>query len=110
MCTAFATPFAQLTLSYVNLGLCLLQSGSLRYYANRLTVRYDLIDNEHLGMAFDYLRAHGRTPYVAIEQTETPDFETRFPGLLQTEKSAGTPMIVTGSAEKITLFRPAKGK
>jgi hypothetical protein len=58
--------------------VCLLQSGSLRYYADRLTVRYDLLDPEWLDTAVRYLARNGRTPSVALEATETGDYLNRF--------------------------------
>ena len=58
--------------------VCLLQSGSLREYGGRETVRYDLIPPGWLDESIGYLRAHGRTPYVALEETELADFVTRF--------------------------------
>jgi hypothetical protein len=60
--------------------MCLLQSGSLRTYASRLTVRYDLIDPSQFPAAVEYLRRNGRTPFVVLETTELDDFRQRFAG------------------------------
>ena len=60
--------------------VCLLQSGSLRTYASRLTIRYDLIDPAQFPAVVDYLTRRGRTPFVALETTELEDFRQRFAG------------------------------
>jgi hypothetical protein len=56
-----------------------LQSGSLRLYADRLTVRYDLIPPEWFDRVVMFLNRRGRT-YVALESTEQIDFVGRFNG------------------------------
>jgi hypothetical protein len=44
--------------------ICLLQSGSIRYYADRLTVRYDLIDPEWLDWSAREARHCCRVAYA----------------------------------------------
>jgi hypothetical protein len=56
----------------------LLQSGSLRFYANRLTVRYDVLDPSALSQVGPFLRAHGYDPYIAVDGTEQEAFQRRF--------------------------------
>jgi hypothetical protein len=56
----------------------LLQSGSLRFYADRLTVRYDVLDPSALSQVGPFLRAHGYDPYIAIDGTEQEAFQRRF--------------------------------
>jgi hypothetical protein len=58
--------------------ICLLQSGSLRLYGSRMTVRYDLIPSDWLARGLAYLRQNGMAPYLAIENTELQEFLTRF--------------------------------
>lgn len=84
--------------------LCLLQSGSLRRYADRLTVRYDFIDPIHLPEVIRYLTDRGRVPYLSLEETETADFLGRF-------GAAGAPLLQTPSVavdpkHLVTLFGP----
>jgi hypothetical protein len=58
--------------------ICLLQSGSLRLYGSRMTVRYDLIPSDWLARGLAYLRQNGMAPYLAIENTELQECLTRF--------------------------------
>jgi hypothetical protein len=54
------------------------ESGSLRYYSNRLTVRYDLLDPRWLDRAVEALRQKGYHPYLALEEAEEAPFRDRF--------------------------------
>jgi hypothetical protein len=58
--------------------LCLLQSGSLRLYGDRLTVRFDILPVTSIGEAVEYLSGMGLTPYVVLESTELRAFQDRF--------------------------------
>jgi hypothetical protein len=53
-------------------------SGSVRYYANRLTLRYDFLPADSLDRAVTHLRARGMSPYLLVEQWEEPAFIKRF--------------------------------
>ena len=55
-----------------------IHAGSLRYYAGRATVRFDLLDTRWLDRAAEWLHEHGRHPYVLIEDWEMPLFRKRF--------------------------------
>jgi hypothetical protein len=55
-----------------------IHAGSLRYYAGRATVRFDLLDGSWLDRAAAWLLEHGRHPYVLIEDWEMPLFRQRF--------------------------------
>jgi hypothetical protein len=54
------------------------QSGSLRYYADRLTVRWDILDPGWLDRSIDVLKALGYDPYLVLEDPEEGDFRGRF--------------------------------
>ena len=56
-----------------------IHAGSLRYYAGRATLRFDLMHEDWLDRAAAWLDAHGRHPYVLIEDWEIPLFRKRFP-------------------------------
>ncbi|MGH9143149.1 MAG: hypothetical protein ACRD2I_18610, partial [Vicinamibacterales bacterium] len=45
-------------------------SGSIRYYAGRLTLRWDTGDPAWLDRTIDYLAAHGHHPYFVLEPQE----------------------------------------
>jgi hypothetical protein len=52
--------------------------GPMRYYGGRLTVRYDVLDEQWLDRAVDWLEAQGRHPYILLEDWEVREFERRF--------------------------------
>jgi hypothetical protein len=53
-------------------------SGTVRYYAGRETVRFDLLDAAWLDRTIAWLHARGRPPYVLVEDWELPIFRERF--------------------------------
>ena len=54
--------------------------GNVRFYGNRLTVRFDLMDPEWLDRSLEYLRSAGYVPYILLEEWEVPQFRQRFAG------------------------------
>jgi hypothetical protein len=54
------------------------QSSSLRHYAGRLTLRFDLLAPEWLETAVATLRERGYRPYFVIEDVEVALFQERF--------------------------------
>jgi hypothetical protein len=53
-------------------------SGSVRYYANRITLRYDFLAPEGLDAALRELREKGYRPYIVLEDWEEVNFRKRF--------------------------------
>jgi hypothetical protein len=53
-------------------------SGSVRHYAGRTTVRFDVLDAEWLDRAVDYLQSTGRHPYFLLDGDEARAFIARF--------------------------------
>jgi hypothetical protein len=53
-------------------------SGSLRVYAGRLTLRFDLLDPAFLDRAVAYLGSVKRHPYVVLDISEVAAFRARF--------------------------------
>ena len=53
-------------------------SGSLRLYADRLTLRYDALDPLWLDRVVAYLQATGRRPYFVLDGGEVAAFRQRF--------------------------------
>jgi hypothetical protein len=58
--------------------LTMQHSGTLRLYANRLTIRWDRVPPEWLDRSIAYLQANQRPPFLAIEDAERPTFIERF--------------------------------
>lgn len=53
-------------------------SGSLRWYGNRQTLRWDFIDPAQLVTTVRELQSHGAAVYVVLEGTEVAMFDERF--------------------------------
>jgi hypothetical protein len=53
-------------------------SGSLRWYGNRQTIRWDFVEPQRLTSTVKELQSHGATVYVALEGDEVAMFEQRF--------------------------------
>ena len=53
-------------------------SGSARYYAERLTLRWDLIEPGWLDETVRWLDEHGHRPYLVLEAGEVAPFRARF--------------------------------
>ena len=88
---------------------CMQHSGSLRYYAGRLTVRYDLVDHDWLDRSLTWFQARGVHPYLLLEDWEIPQFKEHFAdahalGLLET-----APLLTYEGSARIVLFDLAPG-
>lgn len=53
-------------------------SGSLRWYGNRQTIRWDFVEPERLVATVSELQSRGATVYVALEGDEAAMFDQRF--------------------------------
>jgi hypothetical protein len=53
-------------------------SGSIRYYAGRMTIRWDLIDRQWTGRAAGEVERLGLHPYLVIEDWELPQMRGWF--------------------------------
>ena len=53
-------------------------SGSVRYYANRTTMRYDWLEEGALDAALDDLASKGRRAYLVVDDWEEKEFRSRF--------------------------------
>jgi 4-amino-4-deoxy-L-arabinose transferase-like glycosyltransferase len=58
--------------------ICVLHSGSLRYYAQRETLRFDWVDPARLEPLLDRLERRGYRTYFVLEDWEEPLFRNRF--------------------------------
>jgi hypothetical protein len=89
--------------------LSMQHSGSLRIYADRLTLRYDWIDPAWYQRTLDGLVAKGYRPYLVLGQAEEPDFRTRF-NLPQTlgDNAPGVLMAQLWWPSKVLLYDPLR--
>ncbi len=58
--------------------ICLQHSGTLRYYASRVTLRYDILAPGWLDRAVKDLADAGYRPYILLEDWEVGRFRARF--------------------------------
>ncbi len=56
-------------------------SGSVRYYAHRITLRYDSVYEHRLDTTLTELRDKGYRPYIVLDDWEEREFRTRFGNL-----------------------------
>lgn len=85
--------------------------GSVRYYAGRLTLRFDLLDEAWLDRAVAWLDANGRHPYFLLEDWEVPLFETKFAAKNVFGRVNATPILAYKSYHTpgtIYLFDPLR--
>ena len=85
------------------------QSGTLRLYANRLTVRYDFIPRESLGRAISFLNRSGHPTYVALHRRRSPRFAARF-GADADAALRRAPSLVVDTRGTVTLYGPLDSK
>jgi hypothetical protein len=74
--------------------LAMQHSGSIRYYAGRLTMRWDVVDPGSFDQAVAALRAHEVPVYALLEGWEEEDFRRRFAG-----RHLGDPIASTADGE-----------
>jgi len=73
--------------------LSVIQSGSVRMYGQRPTVRWDKLEPERLDATLDGLRAAGYAPYLLLESWEDALFRARFPGTRALRDASRSPVI-----------------
>jgi hypothetical protein len=68
-------------------------SGSIRYYAGRLTLRWDVGDPVWLDRTVDWLAAHGHHPYFVLEPQEVAELRAKYGATNMSARLDWTPMI-----------------
>jgi hypothetical protein len=86
-------------------------SGSLRYYAGRLTVRWDTGDPAWLDRTAEWLAAHGHHPYVVVEPQEIAELRARFARRSMLARLDWTPMVMfpVGGVQLFDAVRRERG-
>jgi hypothetical protein len=80
------------------------QTGSLRFYANRLTLRYDMIPPDWLDRAISFLERSGHPSYVVLHSAEWHDFATRFGA--DADAVLRAPSLRVDERGTVTLYGP----
>jgi hypothetical protein len=79
-------------------------SGSLRLYADRLTLRYDALDPLWLDRVVAHLQATGRRPYYVLDGREVEAFRRRFGATNRAGTLDWTPLATLGGT--IAVYDP----
>ncbi len=79
-------------------------SGSLRLYADRLTLRYDALDPLWLDRVVAYLESIGRRPYYVLDGGEVDAFRQRFGAANRAGALDWPPMATLGGT--IAVYDP----
>jgi hypothetical protein len=83
-------------------------SGSLRLYAGRLTLRYDLLDPAWLDRTVEHLRSIGRRPYFVLDEFEIDVFKQRFARRNRSGTLDWPPMATLGTT--VAIYDPIDQK
>jgi hypothetical protein len=78
-------------------------SGSLRYYAGRMTLRWDFLDPAWLDRAVEWLEARGHHVYILLEAPEADAFQLRFGATNAAARLDWIP-VMTFRRRAITLY------
>jgi hypothetical protein len=87
--------------------ITLQHSGSIRYYADRKTLRYDWIPPQSLDEAITQVAQLGLKPYILLEDWEEPRFRARF-GDYSSVGRLDWPPTVALRREGIRIYDPAE--
>jgi hypothetical protein len=86
--------------------ISLQHSGSIRRYADRLSLRYDWLDPAWLDRAIAILRERGYTPVILLEEWEEASFKARFAGQKH-GKLDWPPKVEVDEFIRVRLYDPA---
>jgi len=83
-----------------------LHSGSIRYYAGRLTMRWTWIPETDLDAVVGDLVQRGYVPYFLLEPAERDEFTSRFRGLSQFAELDWPPSVTLRHASEVRIYDP----
>ena len=86
--------------------LSMQESGSLRLYGGRATVRFDRLDPRWLDEAVRFLDRAGYRPYFALEAWEEPQFRERFAPSSPLGLLDWPPMADVGASVRVRFYDP----
>ena len=84
--------------------LSMIQSGSIRLYGDRLTVRWDMLPADKLDAAVGTLRAGGYHPYLLLEEWEVPMFRDLFSAPNQFGRLDWPPAFIYRDFGKVSIY------
>jgi hypothetical protein len=80
------------------------QSGSLRYYSGRATLRYDRLDPAWLDRTVEQLRAMSYHPFAVLESWEEATFRNHFRGQATLKLLDASPAAVLDSNVSVSIY------
>jgi hypothetical protein len=83
------------------------QSGSIRYYADRLTIRYSVIAPGSLDAVVRFVTDRGYRPYFVIEDPEVTPFRNRFRSRSDLGLLDWPPVAELRGPVRVQVFDPA---
>jgi hypothetical protein len=88
--------------------ISMLHSGSIRFYANRLTMRFEVLDPAWWPRALEVLVSKGYRPYVLLAESEEEQFRQRF-NLGATDDAPGSILAeITSPQQHVRLYDPLR--
>jgi len=84
--------------------LSMMHSGSLRYYAGRMSVRYDWLPSGWLDIAVAWFSDHGMHPYMLVDEDELTLVRARFPAQHTLAVLDRAPVFVYHGQQTVLLF------
>ncbi|HET9466900.1 MAG TPA: hypothetical protein VFO48_00755, partial [Vicinamibacterales bacterium] len=79
-------------------------SGSVRYYANRITLRYDWLSDTALDAALRDVAAKGRRAYLVVDDWEEKEFRARFSLANRAGRLDWAPIARVPSSPEVRIF------
>ena len=86
--------------------LAVQHSGSVRYYANRITLRYDYLAPDGLDAVLNELIKKGYQPYIVMDDSEEPDFRRRFAATSRVGRLDWRPLVRIPSSPQVRIYDP----
>jgi len=86
--------------------LSVIQSGTIRWYGHRPTLRWDQLPAERLEPTLETLRAHGLKPYLLVEDGETLVFRSQFAATSEIGRLDWPPAYELASQPVVRIYDP----
>lgn len=80
-------------------------SGSVRYYAHRITLRYNFLSQEWVDRAVQFLNEHGYSTYALLEDWEERDFRAQFKNTVTARQLDSPPVAIIAGSNSVRLYK-----
>jgi hypothetical protein len=81
-------------------------SGSIRYYAHRITLRYDWLYDHRLDAAIRELKDKGYRSYIVLDDWEEVEFRKKFARLNRVGRLDWKPLVIVRTNPEVRIFDP----